>query len=144
MSVGQFIAGFSECVRQIQKFNNSESLDRESLRKLIDHLLVYLKSFTDDATKCLQTSPLNSRSPSQRSASSSLTSLSPQSPDDDSAMSEEHNVTSFTVSMDECATNNCLSNSRIGCHESGIGLMNGHLGSPYCKDTNTGSVWRPW
>lgn len=142
MSVGQFIAGFSECVRQIQKFNINEELDRESQRKLTDHLLLYLKSFSDDATKCLQESPNDRRNINQRSPSGSLTSLSPKSPDDDSVMFDECNGHS-TISMDNC-DESFSTNTKIGCHKSGI-ILNGRNGSPFCNDdTNAGSVWRPW
>jgi len=146
MSVGQFIAGFSECVRQIQKFNSNEELDRESQRKLTDHLLLYLKSFSDDATKCLQVSPTDRRNSIQRSPSGSLTSLSPTSPDDDSVMSEESSNADLplTVSMDVCDGTFSTNNSRNQCHKSGI-IMNGRNGSPFCNDDlNAGSVWRPW
>uniref|UniRef100_A0A914W1H7 Uncharacterized protein n=1 Tax=Plectus sambesii TaxID=2011161 RepID=A0A914W1H7_9BILA len=69
LAVGQFIAGFSECIRQIQKFGGGKevggdqvdedsaegdsrpSLDSSVRHQLTDFLLSYLKNFSDDATQ---------------------------------------------------------------------------------------------
>lgn len=90
MAVGQFIAGFSECIRQIQKFNNQEDgkrSDGDLQHKMIDFLLSYLKNFSDDATRALQTrSPLSPdvkrsrRSLKSSSGDSGFCAASPTSP----------------------------------------------------------------
>lgn len=69
MSVGQFIAGYSDCIRQIQKFalsrigdSSAPSFANDVQEKLTEYLLSYLKSFSDDATRSLQNRNNNNHS----------------------------------------------------------------------------------
>ncbi|VDO95112.1 unnamed protein product [Soboliphyme baturini] len=72
LSVGQFIAGFADCIRQVQQYPQLEtSIGSEGYHKLIEHLATYLKYFSDDASRFLQSQIERSPAPSKPLLSSS-------------------------------------------------------------------------
>lgn len=137
MAVGQFIAGFSECVRQIQKFSSTEiTVDRDTQQKLNDHLLNSLKTFSDDATRGLQNSPTDSHGHSPRS---SMTPPSPEPSPVGSLVSEDNSSVSNIPSSHTASR---LTFDAALCHQQSDESHSFSLSQN--TFSNSKDVWQPW
>lgn len=153
LAVGQFIAGYSECIRQVQKFalirNASSpklgktSFPSEIQDKLTAHLLSYLKTFSDDATRTLQTHSTSAtpRCPSPPSGGLGSSDASGFGSGDGSPPSRQSTLSSFASPSPRSPGHDSMdSDDGDGTY----GMYPPTEGSRRDLNNNGPGVWRPW